>query len=180
MGKPAAIPPPPESDYGPKMRALTTNGQRRFVLALLAQTHRDYSAAYLEAGYSSTGKGTNYCAHRMAHDERIQDALQEEAGRRLKALLPLALHTVETIMENPQAKEADRVKVAFGVLDRSGLSAVVEHKVMVGLAGDTEMLARIKMLAERNGIPLEQLLGASMVKTIEHVPVEDEFADEEY
>lgn len=185
----ARIPPPPVSDYGPKMRSLHTNGHRRFVLALLAQTHRDYSKAYIEAGYKAEGKSLNVCAARLAHDERIQEALQEEAGRRLKALLPLALHTVESIMENPQSKEADRVKVAFGVLDRSGLAAAVEHKITVGLAGDTEMLARIKMLAERNGIPIEQYIGASLAKTIEHQPIEpmqsltletDEFADEEY
>lgn len=178
MGKPLAIP-SVEGQFGPKMRALNTNGQRRFVIALCEQTHRDYSAAYRAAGYGAEeGVSLRNCASKMAHDERIQEALQEEAGRRLKALLPMALSRAEEILADPQHK--DSAKIALGVLDRSGLGAVVQHQHIVGLADDTAMLARIKMLAERNGIPLENLLGASMAKTIEHEPVPVNFEDEDY
>ena len=179
------IPPPPEGDYGPKFRALSTNGQKRFVLALAAQHKRDYCAAYTEAGYvGKSHKALTVDSHRLAHDTRIQEALQEEAGRRVKALLPMALHVVEAVLEDPQHKDA--VKVAHGILDRSGLGAVQEVKHTLGLAGDTEMLARIKLLAERNGIPIETLLGNRMAKMIDvtpRVPVqeeEDPYADEEY
>ncbi len=178
MGKPLAIP-PVEGQFGPKMRALTTNGQRRFVIALCEQSHRDYSAAYRAAGYGAEeGVSLRNCASKMAHDERIQEALQEEAGRRLKALLPMALESVEHILADPQHK--DNAKIALGVLDRSGLGAVVQHQHTLGLADDTAKLARITMLAARHGIPLESLLGPTMAKTIEHEPVPVNFEDEEY
>jgi hypothetical protein len=173
--------PPIQGSYGPKMMALPNDRWRRFVLELMGQAKRDYSAAYIAAGYSSNSAGAvRVEAHRMAHDQRIQEAIQEEGARRMKALLPAALHVVEQMLEDPQNKDA--AKAAFGVMDRAGLAAATEHKITLGLANDTEMLARIKLLAERNGIPLATLLGERIAKTIEHVPTPelDPYADEEY
>lgn len=149
---------------------------------------KGYTGALRSAGWPDT-TATRVTAHHIFHDARVQEALVEEGAKRLKAMLPMALNAVEDIMSNPQAKDADRAKVALGILDRAGLAAQIEHKVTVGLAGDTAMLARIKMLAQLNGIPLTQLLGdrlaAQMVDitppALEHTVEEpDEFADEEY
>jgi len=170
-----------EGEYGPKMRALPTPRMQRFVLALLEQGKRNQTAAYIAAGYAGKSRNAlhaNACL--LAHDTRIQEALQEEAGRRTKDLLPLALHTIEAIVADPQHKDA--AKVALSIMDRAGLHSMTEQKVTVGLANDTEMMARIRLLAERNGIPLVQLLGDRMAKAVEApmidvTPVED---DEEY
>jgi hypothetical protein len=161
----------PQAGYGPKMQALPNDRWRRFVLELMGQAKRNYSAAYVAVGFSSRSpNAVRVEAHRMAHDVRIQEAIQEEGGRRLKALLPMALDVVEQIMTDPNNKDA--AKAAFGVMDRAGLGAATEHKITVGLANDTEMLARIKVLAERNGLSLSQLLGERVAKTIEHQPID--------
>jgi len=159
-----------EGEYGPKMRALPTPRMQRFVLALLEQGKRNQTAAYIAAGYAGKSRNAlqaNACL--LVHDTRIQEALQEEAGRRTKDLLPLALHTIEAIVADPQHKDA--AKVALSIMDRAGLHSMTEQKVTVGLANDTEMLQRIRFLAERNGIPLAQLIGARHAKLIEGTAV---------
>jgi hypothetical protein len=52
-------------------------------------------------------------------------------------------------------------------MDRAGLHTVTEQRHTHELANDTETLARIKLVAERNGIPLKALLGERLAKTIE-------------
>ncbi len=151
----------------PKMVALPTDRMRRFVLALLAQGRRNYTKAYRAAGYTGTAGALRVGASRLAHDERIQAALHEEGARRFTPLLPLALHVVEDILTNPKAKAADIIKVAFGIWDRVGLRAPTEPEVPVPLENDTETLARIKLLAERCGIPLSVLLGDRLARTVE-------------
>jgi len=151
----------------PKMVALPTDRMRRFVLALLAQGRRNYTKAYRAAGYTGTAGALRVGASRLAHDQRIQAALHEEGARRFTALLPMALHVVEAILADEKAKPADRLKVAFGVMDRAGLHTRTETNVPVTLENDAEMLARIKMLAERCGIPLESLLGGRLARQIE-------------
>ncbi len=163
-----------KSDLGPKMRALPSDRMRAFVTALMGQSKRNYSAAYAAAGYSTNSRNAvTVESHKLAHDTRIQEAIQEEGARRMKALLPMALSVVEDILE-PGAGHRDAAKVALGIMDRAGLAVTTEHKITVGLANDTEMLGRIKILAERNGIPLEALLGQRIAKTIEHIPSEHE------
>jgi hypothetical protein len=169
--------------YGPKMMALPNDKWRHTVLTYMAggmkqgTGNRGYTEAFRQAGCWNhdesagyvKGNGIRVNASRFFHDERVQAAIQEEAGRRLKGMLPAALDAVGAILENPQ--HGDHAKVALGMMDRAGLAAAVEHKHTVGLANDTEMLAEIKLLAERNGIPLAQLLGDRIAKTIEHEPL---------
>ncbi len=152
---------------GPKMAALPTDRMRAFVLALLVQGTRDYTKAYRAAGYTGTAGALCVGASRLAHDKRIQAALHEEGACRFTALLPMALHVVEDILEDETAKAADRIKVAFWIWDRSGLRAPTEPEVPVPLANDTEKLARLKLLAERNGIPLKALLGERLARQVE-------------
>ena len=67
----------------------------------------------------------------------------------------------------------ERVAAAPITLDRAGPYATAETRVTMGLENDTETLARIKLLAERNGIPLAQLLGARHAKMIEATAVDE-------
>src|SRR5439155_15279375 len=66
----------------------------------------------------------------------------------------------------------DAAKVALGIMDWAGLAAVTEQRVAVGLVSDMEVLARIKLLAERNGVPLAQLLGDRHAKLIDAAAVD--------
>jgi hypothetical protein len=158
------------SDFGPKMRALSTDRQQRFVLELLRLGERKYTAAYTAAGYKGNANSIHANAWKLAHREDIQAALHEEAGKRMHGLVPLALKTAGDIMEDPEALAADKGRMAVAILDRAGLHSTVEHQHVIGLADDTEALARIRMLAERNGIPLEALLGGRLVKQVALLP----------
>ena len=166
------------ADFGPKMRALATERQQRFVLALLDIGARKYTAAYKLAGYKGNANSLNASAWKLAHRQDIQEALHEEASKRMHGLVPLALKTMGDIMEDENATAGERGRIALGVADRAGLHASVEHRVTVGLADDTAALARIKMLAERNGIPLESLLGGRLTKQAVLLPEPAEPSEE--
>jgi phage terminase small subunit len=158
----------PKGEYGPKMRALPNNRWRLFVLNLINQGSRNQAAAYKEAGFSpGTENAARVEAHRMAHDQRILDALHEEAQKALKSLVPLAIRVVGDIVDNGDAKDADRLTGIKTIFDRAGLHGIAETRVVHELADDTEMLAEIRMLAQRNGVPLESLLGGRLTKQIE-------------
>lgn len=150
------------------MRALGSDRQRAFVCALLEQGgKRNFAAAYEAAGYKGERGSRTFCmaASTLARSENIQAALQEEARRHLTTLLPMSVAAIERIIT--EGKDADASKAAFGVMDRAGLNVVEEKQITVGLRGDTEMLARIRLLAERNGIPLEGLLGGRLARQLE-------------
>jgi hypothetical protein len=152
------------------MRALGTDAQREFVGQILNQPKRNAAAAYRTAYPKCAPENSYHEAYRLLHSAPVQAALHEEASARLHSLMPGSLRVAEEIMENPDAKDADRAKIVLAIWASSGLHQVTEHKVTVGLAGDTEALAQIKLLAERNGIPLESLLGGRLMKQIEHEP----------
>lgn len=160
----------PQGEYGPKMKALPNDRWRLFVLGLLQFGERGQTKAYKAAGYKykeGDDLGARVEASKMAHDPRVLDALHEEAQKALKNLVPMALRVVGDIVDNEDAKDADRLTGIKMVFDRAGLHGVAEQRVVHELADDTEMLAEIRMLAQRNGVPLESLLGGRLTKQIE-------------
>ena len=147
-------------DFGPKMAALPERMQL-FVLALLQQGDRNFAAPAKAAGYS--GKSRYYlrvAGCRLAHDERVQAAIQEEARRQLHSLLPMANETVASLMESPEVDPAVKLRAAISIQDRAGLHAVTEQKVTHDYLGDDpQALREIKLLAERLEVPfLEKLI----------------------
>jgi phage terminase small subunit len=137
-------------------------------LALMLTGNRGQTAAYRAAGYSTKSEGAARVeAHKMAHDQRVLEALHEEAVKSLKNYVPLGLRVVGDIIESEDSKDADRLTGIKMIFDRAGLHGVAETRVVHELADDTEMLAEIKMLAQRNGVPLESLLGGRLTKQIE-------------
>jgi phage terminase small subunit len=146
-------------EFGPKLAALPKRMQL-FVLALLQQGNRNFAAAAKAAGYS--GKSRNYlrvAGCRLAHDERVQAAIQEEARRQLHALMPMANETVASLMENSEVDPAVRLRAAISIQDRAGLHAVTEQRVTHNLGDDPQELQQMKLLAESMGVPLEKLIG---------------------
>lgn len=149
-----------EEKYGPKMAKLTPM-RRAFVLNIMAQGDRNATRAAKDAGYSEVSPGSlRVQAHNLWHNEDIQEAIHEEATRRLKGLLPMAVNTIATIMENPQEGGAVRLKAAHGVMDRAGIHAVTEKISTPGdLAGNPDRVKRIMALAHAlRGVPLEKFL----------------------
>lgn len=168
--------PEPNPKLGPKMNALVPK-RRAFVQALMNQGTRNASSAARAAGYSMDNDAAlRVTASNLMHDDAVQEAIQEEAKRRICAMLPLAIETVAGIMENPQEGGATRLKAATTVMDRSGVHAVSERIVTEApLERDPDQVKRIMALAQVLGLPIEQLLGSRLstplITDAEEVPM---------
>lgn len=158
--------------------------QRKFVLALLQQGDDNYTRAAIAAGYTGT-KESNVIyvtAYRLAHDPKIQAAIQEEAKRRLNAGLILA-----TSMLVGHVKSADpkvSLKAIEMIMNRGGMHGQSEHKVTVEhTMNEDEMVKSIAMMAQKMGVDPKQLLGEAGYKvpalTDQSNVIEGEFAEVE-
>lgn len=140
---------------------------RRFVDGLLLSNGLNFKAAALRAGYSQNSEDALAVqAHRLAHDSRIQAALQEETERRLKSGQLMASRVLLDIANNEGYSPSDRLKAASSILDRTGHSPVqkhqVEHKHVID---EEEAVAQITRLCGLMGLDPKKLLGN--VPTIE-------------
>lgn len=148
-----------DEKMGPKMAKLTPL-MRGFVLAIMAQGDRNATQAAATAGYSQNSHGAlKVQAHSLWHDPRIQEAIHEEAAKRLKGLLPMAVDVVASIMENPQESGAVRLKAATITMDRAGLHAVSEKINTDNLGDNPDRLKRMMELARALGRPFAELVG---------------------
>lgn len=152
------------TDYelGPKMRALTER-QRAFVVELVLDPMLSHAEAARRAGYSDSSEAAKVTGHRLAHDQRIIDAMHEQAGRRLRALSMKALHRVEQMMDDEDGKTV--LKAALGVLDRVGFGAqqnININQTVTDQSGKA-IMDRIRALADKLGVDKGKLLGAPVV-----------------
>jgi phage terminase small subunit len=162
---PAMMQVPADYKLGRAMLALNDR-QRAFVVALLETGGANYTKAAMMAGYgtpSSSSASMNVIASRLAHDDRIQAAMLEEAQKRLGANTILCTSTLVNIIngELPGCTVKDRTKAIEILLNRTGLHALSEHKVKVehSTVDDEEALRKIAFLAKRVGIDPSKLLG---------------------
>lgn len=158
----------PDAHFGPAMRNLNDR-QRAFVVAMVETPDINFTRAALQAGYGNGNKESAAVqGHRLAHDQTILAAIREEADRRLRSGVIMAVQTVLEIASNPTAKEGDRLKACEMLFNRAGMHAVTEHNVKVEHKDVTDegMIKRIKLLAERQGLDPSKLLGSAGV-TIE-------------
>ena len=96
----------------------------------------------------------------LAHDERVQAAILEEGRKLIRDTSAMAIGVIEQIASDPKVDPKDRLKAAVELLNRSGFSAVSEHKVTVEKDLSYEALVeRIKVLAAKRGIDPDLLLG---------------------
>lgn len=150
---------PPDSRLGPAMLALS-NRHRAFVVALMELGGSKYSAAAAAAGYSAGNKDAlAVTATRLAHDDRILDAIQEESKRRLGAALGLATSNLVKIIED--GKPSDKLQAMRMLFDRTGLHAKSEQLINVKHTPEDEagMIERIRSLAGDLGLDPAALLG---------------------
>lgn len=156
---------PAEYKLGPAMKALNEK-QRAFVVALIECGGMNYTRAALAAGY---GNGKSECAavtaNRLAHDDTILEAIHEEAHRRLRSGSIMSVQTLLDIANDATAENKDRLKAVEMILNRAGMPAMTEHHVHVKHTDNTEvaMIARIKLLAEKQGLDPAKLLGSAGV-----------------
>lgn len=147
-----------EYELGPKMLALSEK-QRRFVLELVADPLLSRAEAARRAGYSDVADGAKVRAHGLIHDQRIIDAMHEQAGKRLWALSMKAAHRVDQMLDSDDEKIA--LKAAVAVLDRTGFGAQQNININQTVRDESSkaILGRIEALADRLGVPVAGLLG---------------------
>lgn len=150
--------------FGPAMKALAPQ-QQRFVVALLELGTTNYTRAALAAGYKD-GAGINVTASRLAHDEKVLRALNEEAKRRLLASAPMAISELVKIAEDsaPMDKKY-KLKAIEMILNRTGHHALSEHRVDVQHSySDGDAIQKIYQLSKTLGLDPVKLLGSAGVK----------------
>lgn len=155
----AALAPGDGAEWGPKMKALPSDRHRMFVLSLY-EIPRGYGAhvkAARMAGFgtaTTSAKSWSVIASRLAHDDRILEAMREEDERRIRASAPRAIRALAHLIEDPDHK--DHARGIAMVLDRvhpaeTTHTVKVEHKLPVMVA-TAEVLERIARLAARAGL----------------------------
>lgn len=165
----------PEEDLGPKMRALNER-QRAFVTACLEIGTVDNVKAAALAGYTGDNRTLAVTGHRLAHTLAIQEAMHEEAGRRLHSAKIMAVSELINIAQTaPQQK--DRLKAIGMILNRTGMHELSEHKVTTRDESKTDaaMLERIGVLAAELGVDVSQLVGKRDARKLEDQAIDAEF-----
>ena len=128
------------------MNALAIRGPRGEVIELPAEAHRLPEKQRLWALYRAEGASLAQATYRAGYDPKdrasakawgfqlsvspaVAAAVVAISRQLLKTQTPRALATVNAIMENPMAKDIDRLRAAKIVLDRGGAPAVQEHHI---------------------------------------------------
>lgn len=118
--------------YGPAMQALSER-QRKFVVALLNSGGKNAKLAAREAGYGAGNykNALEVQAHRLMHTDTVLEAIREESVKRMRSYgLALVSDLVE-IAGDRENSVKDRLKAIDMVLNRTGMQAIMEHKVTV-------------------------------------------------
>lgn len=154
-----AVQVPPVEDLGPKMQALNER-QRAFVTACLEIGKLDNTRAAALAGYTGDARTLGVTGHRLAHTLAVQEAMHEEAGRRLHGAKIMAVSELVNIA-NSSMDEKVKLRAIGMILNRTGMHETSEHKVVTRDESKTEaaMIERIEKLAKDLGIDPRTLLG---------------------
>lgn len=117
-------------DLGPAMRALTDK-QRGFVMAMFdlgdSPTYTDCARA---AGYEAKEETSfRVIGHQLAHSEKIQLAIKEEADRRVIGMVPLATKRLhQLLLDRTEKDHFSAVKHTQALTGQSPKQVhVVEH-----------------------------------------------------
>jgi phage terminase small subunit len=135
-----------EASLGPAMKRCTLM-QRRFVMANLILGGRNMRRAAMMAGYSGNEATLAVTGYRTAHIQYVQDAIREEAQKRMTAA---SIEAVSTVMDiaagNTAAPPSVRLAASLALMDRSGLHAKTEHSVTVtqDVGKNTVMLEMVR------------------------------------
>lgn len=156
-------------EFGPKMRVLAEK-QRAFVMATVEFPALSGAAAARLAGYSDVGDGCKVRACELLQDQRIVEAIQEQAGKRLWAISLKAASRVEKLIDSDD--EAIALKAAGMVLDRVNLAPQQNINLNHNVTDQSgrAIMERIALLATKFGLDSRQLLDKP-------APVDAEFSE---
>jgi hypothetical protein len=161
---------------GPAMSALTAR-RRQFVVILLQQVRPNYLRAADTAGFAPAGPDTipkkrravlKQIGWRLAHDERVIAAINEEVSKRFRsagALIGLAVMTriAQTKGHKDQLRAAEMLASRAGFGAEQNINVNHNHVDLTGKA----MMDRIRVLAEKHGLDPAKLLGGNAAPVIE-------------
>jgi hypothetical protein len=160
-----------DAKIGPAMAALPNDRMRGFVHALI-QTGCNNSRAALLAGYQGNSDVLKATGWKLAHDERIQAALEEEARKLIRSTSVMAINVVVDIAKDTKLDAKDRLRAAVELLNRSGLQARNESHVVIEHQLDRQAkIERIHDMAIKLGIDPVKLIGHANVTDAEFTPV---------
>jgi hypothetical protein len=144
-----------QGHLGPAMRALTPM-QQAWVHATV-QSGLDATKAAAAAGYTGDRKTLKSTGWKLAHDERVQEALREEASKLIRSHSVMAVSVMAEIARDRQAAPRDRLRAAAELLNRGGLAS--EHKIVVeSRTNRVDQIREIHQLAGGLGLdPLPML-----------------------
>ncbi|MEH2570253.1 hypothetical protein [Bradyrhizobium sp. AZCC 2289] len=147
---------------GPKMKALPTDRHRAFVRALyqVKPGHGANSKAARLAGFgtpNSSNQSIATIASRLAHDERVLEAIAEEDQKRIRASAPRAISALSRLVEDPSHR--DHARGIAMVLDRvhpaeTVHNVKVQHDTTEEFKDTAKVLKRIAELAEKFSVKL--------------------------
>jgi phage terminase small subunit len=165
---------PPEEDLGPAMLACTPK-QRRFVLELRngAAGYGSEVRAVRAAGYSGTDASLRVEAHRLLHNDKVQDALREVGHRIIRAASFQSIRNTIEIAND--LKHRDCLRANLALMDR-GFPIETHHTIEVKRTPDQILIAseavieRIRQLAMRAGLDADRQV--EYAKLIEGVATE--------
>lgn len=155
-----------QTEFGPKMRALTDK-QRAFVMALVEFPGMSGADAARAAGYSDVGEGCKVRASQMRSDQRIIEAIGEQAGKRLWAISLKAAGRLDQLMDSED--DAVALKAALGVLDRTGMAAQQNININQTVRDESgkAIMDRIRQLAQKHGLDEGRLLGKPVAPVVD-------------
>jgi hypothetical protein len=170
---------PVDAIDGPAMLALPTDRHRAFVRALY-QVKPGWGAnvkAAKLAGFgtpSSSAQSMATIASRLAHDERVLEAIREEDEKRIRSSAPRAISALSRLVENPKHK--DHARGIAMVLDRVH-PAETRHLVDVhhhAVDHSAEAVAQLRMLKSLDVAreKLEEVFGFSGLSRYEKMLAE--------
>jgi hypothetical protein len=148
--------------HGPAMAALTEK-QRGFVLAMIENPGITQHQAARMAGYQNSDNGMRVMGHYLAHNPAVQAAIREEAGKRLHSASLIAANVVVAMLTDDAVPAKEKLKAAGMLLDRTGFAAVQKIDVTRKDESGTAVLDRIKQLADRLGLPVQNLIAKPAV-----------------
>ncbi len=163
-----------DARLGPAMTELSPM-MRQFVLAILQTGCSQAKAAEL-AGYTGNAATLKATGWRLAHDDRVQAAIQEEARKLIRDTAGMAIGVIADIAQDRTLPPRDRLKAAVELLNRSGLHPHTEHHVTVERQRQqttAALVERVRALAGHFGLDAPKLLAAVGITD----PIDAEFVE---
>ena len=177
MGTDITVPDINDDSLGPAMKRCTQL-QRRFVMACLMIGGGQHKRAAALAGYKGDDNTLAVMGFRTAHISYVQQAILEEAAKRLGGASIEAVNTVLETMSDAKASRRERLTAAQMIMDRVGLHSKTEHNVNVtqDVGKNTLLLEMIRAKLKTNPDyvvpePLRKMLDADATPKVD-APIE--------